>query len=165
MNGRLAYGRTQNTLNAGLILGTTSSYSTTATTVGSINGRFVTTIGAQTNAASPTLDALTGVAFAPLSPNKATVLVFGQTVAGVIQMAQGGIEDTEAGVTTTVGAFRRAPQFPNLPDNFMALAYVLVRTAPAAATFTAGTSSWTASGITASAVVNIATLPDRPVTS
>lgn len=165
MNGRLAYGRTQNTLNAGLILGTTSSYSTTATTVGTINGRFVTTIGAQTNAATPTLDAATGVAFVPMGANKATVLVIGQTVAGVIQMAQGGVEDTEAGVTVTAGAFRRAPQLPILPDNFMPLAYVLVRTAPAAAMFTAGTSAWTATGVTSSATVNIATLPDRPVTS
>ena len=165
MNGRIAYGRTQNTLNAGAVLGTTSTYSTTATTVGSINGRFVTTLAAQTNAALPALDAVTGLAFVPLTANKATVLVIGQTVAGVIQMAQGGIEDTEAGVTTTVGAFRRGPQFPSLPDNFMAFAYVLVRTAPSAATFTAGTSSWTATGITASAVVNIATLPDRPATS
>lgn len=165
MNGRLAYGRTQNTLNAALILGTTSTYTTTATTVGTINGRFVTTIAAQTNTASPTVDAATGAAFVPLTPNKATVLVYGQTVAGVIQLAQGGIEDTDVGVTTTVGAFRRAPQLPILPDNFMVLAYFLVRTAPSAATFTAGTSSWTASGVTASAAVNIATLPDRPVTS
>lgn len=165
MNGRTAYGRTQNTLNAGVALGTTSTYSTTAATVGTINGRFVTALAVQTNAASPTLDAMTGLAFVPMAANRATVLVIGTNAAGVIQMAQGGVEDTEAGVGLVAGAFRRAPQFPVLPDNFMALGFVLVRTAPGAAAFTAGTSAWTAAGVTAGAVVNIATLPDRPVTS
>lgn len=165
INQRISYGVTQNNVNAALVLGTTSTYSTTVTTAGAVNGKFVTTLAAQTNAASPTVDAVTGLPFVALGINKATVLVYGQTAAGAIQLTQGTIEDTQPGITTTVGAFNKAPQFPSLPDNFMPLAYVLVRTAPAAASFTPGTSSWTASGVTASAVQNVVCLPDRPQVS
>lgn len=162
MNSRIIYGLTQNNVSAALVKGTTSTYTTTVTTAGVINGKFVTTLGAQTNTASPATDAVTGAAFVALAPNKATVLVYGQTAAGAIQLAQGSVEDTQVGVTTTVGAFLRAPQFPSLPDDFMPLAYLLVRTAPSAASWVPGTGSWTASGVTASTAQNVATLPDRP---
>lgn len=154
-------GLTHNGINANFSLGTTSTYTTTVTTAGCIGGKCVTTLGAQTNTASPTTDAQTGAAFVALTPNKATVLVWGTNLAGAIKVCQGSIEDTEVGVTTTVGAFRNPPQFPTLPDDFMPLAYVLIRTAPSAATFTPCTSTWTASGIT-TAVQNVLQLPDRP---
>tara|TARA_R110000868_G_scaffold198965_3_gene445551 strand:+ start:247 stop:744 length:498 start_codon:yes stop_codon:yes gene_type:complete len=150
---------------SGLTKGTTSTYTTTATTEGFINGKHVTGLAAQTNTATPTTDVATGAAFVALTDNQATVLVIGQNLAGAIKMCQGTIEATEVGVTTTAGAFLKAPQFPSLPDDFMPLGYLLVRTAPSASDFTAGTSSWTATGITASAVVEVAVLPDRPQTS
>lgn len=162
LDNRQPYGLTVNLVSAALIKGTTSTYTTTVTTVGCINGKFVTTLGAQTNTASPTTDAVTGIAFVALGINKATVLVYGQTAAGAIQLAQGTIEDTAPGVTTTVGAFQRFPQFPMLPDDFLPLAYLLVRTAPSAASWIPGTGSWTATGVTASTAQNITTLPDRP---
>ena len=155
-------GMTFNHVNAGLVAGTTSTYTTTASTAVSINGKFATALTAQTNTASPTLDAFTGVAFLPLTPNKATVLVWGVNAAGAIKVAQGSIEDTAPGVTTTVGAFINAPDFPDLPDDFAPIGYQLVRTAPSAATFTPGSSSWTASGVTCSVIQNVATLPARP---
>jgi hypothetical protein len=164
-NQRQIYGLTMNLVNAVVAKGTTSTYSTTTTTAGVINGKFVTTLAAQTNTATPTTDAITAAAFPALAPNKATVLVFGQNAAGTFLMAQGSIEDTQVGVTTTVGSFIRAPQFPTMPDDFMPLAYMLVRTAPSAASWVAGTGSWTASGVTASAVQNVAVLPDRPQTT
>jgi hypothetical protein len=155
-------GITINLVSAAMIAGTTSTYTTTVTTVGLINGKFVTTLAAQTNTASPTTDANTGAAFNALAPNKCCALVFGQTAAGVIQLVQGPIIDTETGVTTTVGAFREAPQFPPLPDNFLPLAYTIVRTAPSAASWIPGTGSWTASGVSATTFKNIGQLPDRP---
>jgi hypothetical protein len=159
-------GLTMGLNNSGITKGTTSTYTTTATVVGMINGKYVTGLTAQTNTASPTTDAGNNFeAFRALDDNQATVLVFGQTAAGAIQLAQGGIEPTEVGVTTTAGAFIRAPQFPILPDDFLVLGYLLVRTAPSASAWTAGTSSWTATGITASAVVPCSVLPDRPQTS
>lgn len=151
---------------SGITKGTTSTYTTTATVEGLINGKHVTGLTAQTNTASPTTDAGNGfAAFRALADNQATVLVFGQTAAGAIQLAQGSIEDTEVGVTTTAGAFIKAPQFPSLPDDFLVLGYLLVRTAPDASAWTPGTSSWTATGVTASAVTQCGVLPSRPQTA
>lgn len=161
-NARILRALTCNFVNAGFVAGTTSTYTTTATTVASIGGRFVTTLAAQTNTASPTTDAATGSAFLPLTPNKATVLVWGTNAAGAIKVCQGSIEPTETGVTTTVGAFINAPQFPALPDDFVPMAYQLCRTAPSASTWTPCTSSWAATGVTCGAMVNVTTLPDRP---
>lgn len=153
---------TLNLVNAGLTAGTTSTYTTTATTVCSISGKFATGLAAQTNTATPTTDATTGAAFQPMTQNRATVLVFGINAAGAIRMSQGSVEITDTGVTTTVGAFRSAPQFPAIPDDFCPIGYCLVRTAPSAAAWTAGSSSWTASGVTTSTFVNVTQLPERP---
>lgn len=155
-------GLTINDNSCAMVAGTTSTYTTTVTTQGAINGKFVTTLGTQTNTASPTTDANTGAAFNALSPNKTCTLVFGQTAAGAIQLVQGPIIDTYTGVTTTVGAFKEAPQFPPLPDNFLPLAYTVVRTAPSAASWIPGTGSWTASGVSATTFQNVKVLPNRP---
>ena len=156
------HGATRNMVSTAFVLGTTSTYTTTVTSECVIDGVFGTTLGAQTNTASPTTDAKTGAAFVALGDNQATVLVWGITLAGAIALCQGSIEDTEVGVTTTAGAFLKAPQFPQLPDDFCPIAYNLVRTAPSASAFTPGTSSWTATGITASVAKNLHVLPARP---
>jgi len=159
---RALSGVTENMVSAGFVLGTTSTYTTTVATSAQIGGKFATSLGVQTNTASPTTDARTGVAFLPLSVNKTCALVWGVNAAGAIQLCQGPILPTEVGVTTTAGAFLNAPPFPSLPDNFCPIAYGLVRTAPSASAFTPGTSSWTATGITASVHQNVGQLPDRP---
>lgn len=156
---------TLNHVNAGLVAGTTSTYTTTAATVCSIAGRFATALATQTNTASPTTDASTGLAFIPVLANQCTVLVWGINAAGAIRLAQGQILPTEAGVTTTVGAFISLPLFPSLPDDFCPIGYQLVRVSPTGATFTPGTTSWAASGITCSVIRNISTLPGRPQSS
>jgi hypothetical protein len=158
-------GMTQNLVSAGFVLGTTSTYTTTVTTQHVINGVFGTTLAAQTNTASPTTDATTGAAFVPLTANQATVLVWGVNAAGAIKLSQGSIVPTETGVTTTVGNFINAPQFPALPDDMCPIAYCLVRTSPTGNAFTAGTTSWTASGISCTTAKNINTLPARPLIS
>ena len=164
-NMRKPHGMTLNHVSAAFVLGTTSTYTTTVTTSCSIGGKFGTTLGAQTNTASPTTDATTLAAFVALTANQATVLVWGVNAAGAIKLSQGSIVPTVTGVTTTAGAFINAPQFPNLPDDFCPIAYGLVRTSPTGNAFTTGTTSWTSSGITASTFVNISTLPDRPQTA
>src|SRR3990167_1152693 len=73
--------------------------------------------------------------------------------------------DAATGAAMVAGDFIRAPQFPNLPDNFCPMAYQLIRTAPDASAFTIGTSNWNATGITVSTAQNIAVLPDRLQTS
>lgn len=154
-------GSTMSHVNAGLVAGTTSTYTTTASTACSFRGKWGTALTAQTNTASPTTDATTGAAFVALGDNQCTVLVWGVNAAGAIQLSQGSIEDTAVGVTTTAGAFLKLPQFPALPDDFCPIGYQLVRTAPSAAAFTPGTSSWTATGITCSTIQNVSVLPDR----
>jgi hypothetical protein len=156
---------TMNLVSAAMVAGTTSTYTTTVTTAGVINGKFMTTIAAQTNTATPTTDASTGLAFNALAPNQTCVMVLGQNLAGTIKMVQGPIIATLAGVTTTVGALINDPQFPGLPNDFCPLAYTVVRTAPSAAAWTPGTSSWTASGVSASTFQNVAMLPARPQAS
>lgn len=162
---RLALGSfTVNMSNAGLAAGTTSTYTTTATTAHVINGKYGTTLAAQTNTATPTTDVNTGAAFVAQAANQASVYVFGVNAAGAIKVAQGSIVNTETGVTTTAGAFKEAPQFPSLPDDFCAIGYAVVRTSPTGSAFTMGSTGWAASGIT-STFKNVAVLPDRPQTA
>jgi hypothetical protein len=156
---------TLNFVNAAAVAGTGSSFTSTVTTAGIINGKFVTTLAAQTNAASPTTDANTGVAFNTLNPNQTCTLVFGQTVAGVLQLVQGPIIACALGVTTTPGALINEPQFPALPNNFLPLAYTIVRTAPSAAPWVPGTGAWAASGVVCSTFQNVGYLPARPQAS
>jgi hypothetical protein len=158
-------GITINLVSAAAVAGTTSTYTTTVTTECVINGKFATTLGAQTNTATPTTDATTGAAFLPLAPNQCCALVLGQNLAGAIKLSQGPIIPTLTGVTTTVGALINDPQFPPLPADFCPLAYTVVRTAPSASPWTPGTGSWTASGVSASTFANVAQLPNRPQAS
>ncbi len=164
LNNDLA-GITLNLANAAFVAGTTSTYTTTVTTAGLINGKFITTLGAQTNTASPTTDATTGVAFNALQPNQTCCLLWGTNAAGTIKLCQGPIISTLVGVTTTVGGLLNDPQFPTPPDDFCPMAYTIVRTAPSATAWTPGTSNWTASGVSCSTFANIGQLPNRPQAS
>jgi hypothetical protein len=152
---------TINLSNAGLAAGTTSTYSTTATTAHAINGIFGTTLAAQTNTASPTTDINTGAAFVAQAANQACVYLWGVNAAGAIKVAQGSIVATEVGVTTTAGAFIQAPQFPATPEDFCAIGYCTVWTSPTGSAFTFGSTAWAASGITTT-FKNVSTLPQRP---
>jgi hypothetical protein len=145
-----------------MVAGTTSTYTTTVTTTVVINGKFGTTLTAQTNTATPTTDANTSAAFNALAVNQTCALVLGQTLAGAIAMVQGPIIATKTGVTTTVGDFIQAPQFPDLPDDFCPLAYTIVRTAPSAAAWIPGTGAWAASGVSCTTFRNVCQLPNRP---
>ena len=167
-NARKLEGVTASTISAGLIhtAGAANTFATTVQSEGMINGKWVTTpLGITTGGTTPTTDAATGAAFVALTDNQATVIVWGQTATGTIQLCQGSIENTQVGAATVAGDFIRAPQFPNLPDNFCPMAYQLIRTAPDASAFTIGTSNWNATGITVSTAQNIAVLPDRLQTS
>lgn len=167
MNRNLA-GATFGTIKTGLIKGSTSTLTTTVTSAGMIGGKYVSGVTALTDSAIPTTDIVTGAAFVALTDNQATVFVVGQNAAGTVLMAQGSIEDTQVGVTTVAGDFITAPQFPNLPDNFMVWGYILCRTAPSAGNFLVGTATtgdWAATGVTSSQFVQCGVLPDRPVTA
>ena len=164
-NLNFAYGNSCNLVNAGAVAGTTSSFTTTAATNAVINGKFTTPLGIQTNAASPTLDGATGLAFIPLQPNQCCALVYGVTSAGILLLMQGSILPNGAGVGAVPGALIRDPQFPGLPQDCAALAYTIVRTAPAAAPWTPGAGAWAAAGVVGTAFQNVFQLPNRPQAS
>lgn len=151
--------------NSGAIAGTGSSFTSTASLLAVINGKFAVPLTAQTNAASPVLDANTGLAFLPVAPNQACALVWGINAAGALQLVQGRIIPINVGVTTTVGSLLVDPQFPGLPNDFCPVAYTIVRTAPSAAAWTPGTGAWAASGVSASVFQNVSQLPNRPQAS
>ena len=166
MNARSLKGLTMNLLNSGILAGTTTTYTITTTTRCLINGKYATAIAAASNIANVTTDINTGAAFVAMVDNQECVFVIGQPVAGVaMQVAQGSIVDTLAGVTTTPGAAINVyAQFPNLPDNFCPLAYCVVKTAPSSSGFTWGTTAFDTSGID-DTWVDIGVLPDRPQVS
>lgn len=154
---------TLNLANAGAVAGTTNTFTTTAATVSVSKGKFVTAIGVLTNSATtPTTDYNTGSAFPAILPNTCATVVFGN-VGGSLKAVQGTAVATETGVTTTVGNFINAPQFPAIPDGFVPFAYTVIRAAPSlTAGFTLGTTSWAASGASCTTFQNVCTLPDRP---
>lgn len=146
-----------------VLTGGATTLTATAAPVCAINGKFASTLGIMSGEASPTTDAVTGAAFVAITPGKACAFVLGVNLAdGSLKACQGALVDTYTGVTTTVGAFKIAPQFPSLPDDFCPFAYFLARGAPSLTTWTFGTDNWNASSVTCSAVVDIATLPARP---
>ena len=156
-------GATINCANAGLAAGTTSTYTTTATTAHVIGGKYGTTLAAQTNTATPTTDVNTSAAFDAQGDDTACAYVFGVNAAGAIKVAQGAVVATQVGVTTTAGDLIVPPPFPPLPDDFCPIGYVLIRSAPSASAWTFGSSNWDATGIT-DHWYNVATLPSRPQT-
>lgn len=157
-------GLTINLANAGAVAGTTNTFTTTAATVPVINGKFGTALGVLTNSATtPTTDANTGATFVNIPSNYAAAVVFGTNAAGTLVAVQGPLTATATGVTTTVGAFVAAPQFPPLPGDFCPFAYTIVRAAPSlTAGFTLGSTSWAASGVSCTTFKNISVLPNRP---
>ena len=87
-------GMTMSTANAVFAPGTTSTYSTTNSTAGFINGKWATALTAQTNTASPTTDVNTSAAFTALADDQISVFVWGTNAAGEVKVAQGGIVNT-----------------------------------------------------------------------
>lgn len=158
-------GLTLNHIDTGLVVGTTNTYTMPAASSCSIRGKFGSPLAIQGSNAgvTPVLDATTGAAFVTLTANQAAVVVWGVNAAGAMVASQGPAVPTAAGVTTTVGAFISAPQFPSLPEDFCPIAYQLVRVAPSSTGFVFGTSPWTgtASYATCSTIQRISTLPDR----
>lgn len=153
------------TMKAALAAGTTTTYSTTGTTLYCIKGRAYSK-AAVTNGATPTTDAVTGVAFLPLSfpasasvGGQGSVFVFGYDSGGTIRVCQGKVETLDS-----TGNFINTPQFPGIPDTICPFGWLVVRLGPTAvANWTFGTNNLSSvTGVTYS-FSDCMTLPDRPV--
>ena len=145
---------------AGLTAGTTTTYTTASAVVYSYRGKMYSAAAA-TNAATPTLDADTGVAFNPLSANQGAIYLFGYNAAGTIQVTQSGIQALDVS-----GNFIIAPQLPATPEGVTPFGYLVAKGGSTlVGTWTFGTSNL--SGVTGMtyAFQDIATLPDRPQVS
>lgn len=158
---RKLYGYTMSHVKAGLIAGTTSTYTTTAITKCAINGKWATDLAVQTNTASPTTDAATGNAFTPIQINQGGVFVWGVNAAGAIKVVQGQVVNTQPGVAAVPGSFNEVPYMPVLPDDFCPICYTVVRVGPTGAAWTFGASNWTATAVVAT-FQDVMGLPDRP---
>lgn len=151
-----AYNLTLCLCKAALAAGTTTTYSTTGTTVYAIKGKAYS-VAAATNAATPTTDANTGAAFVAVGVNKGSVFVWGYNAAGAVKVAQGEVNDIDA-----AGNFVSAPEFPGLPDDFCAFAYLVVKVGSTGSAWTMGSSNLSgATGVTY-AFQDVAGLPSRP---
>ncbi len=133
---------------------------------------------ALTNAATPTVDYVTGLAFKPIPiPNTAPnlglgygcVFTVGLNAAGTLKVTQGTIEALDVS-----GNFINAPQFggagpagsDKTDNDFCPIGYIIVQLgATAVATWTFGTNNL--SGVTGVTYtfVDVCTLPDRPQVS
>lgn len=155
---------TINCVNAGCVAGTTNTWTNSVATMCAIKGKYTVALATNSNQSeTPTTDANTGVAFEYILPNFCAAIVFGVNAAGTLVAVQGKQIATYPGVTTTVGAFKEAPQFPGIPDDFCPIAYTVVRVAPSGGSgFLLGTTQWAASSMSCTTFQNIATLPSRP---
>jgi hypothetical protein len=158
-------GNSLNLSNCGAVAGTTSTFTTTSATNAALNGKFTVALGIQTNAATPVLDSTTGLPFIPVLPGFACTIVFGVTAAGALTMSQSTPIALSAGSGNVPGPLINDPQFPEVPQLAVALAYTVVRTAPNAAPWTPGVGAWAATGVVASTFQNVVQLPNRPQAS
>lgn len=156
---------------AGLAAGTTTTITIANNTSFAIGGKAYTK-NAASNAATPTTDAVTGLAFNPIL--KATsldaygcVFVVALDSSGNIKVAQGEIVKAWPGRTGATSEFLETPEFPTLPDSLTAIGYIplIIGNDLVAASWTFGSSNLaTLTGCNRS-FVDVLVLPDRPKTS
>lgn len=142
-----------------LAAGTTTTLSNTGTILFSIRGKAYSK-SAMANAATPTNDINTGVAFVPVPANFGSIFVVGLNHAGTLQVAQGTVVALD-----TSGNFIDAPQFPALPADFCQIGYIVIQVGSTGSNWTFGTSNLSgATGVTYT-FQDLMSLPDRPQVS
>ena len=150
-------GATLCTQEGGLAAGTTSTYTTATVVRGSIGGKFVTELAAQTDTATPTTQG-DGSAFTALAASQGSVYVFCLVAAGTIAVFQGSVEDLDG-----ADEFKHAPQFPGIDtETYMPFGYVVIINDSTGSAWTFGASNWTATGV-ADTYTDVTTMPRRPV--
>ncbi|TFH51259.1 MAG: hypothetical protein E4H01_00720 [Lysobacterales bacterium] len=135
--------------------GAETVYDTTVTLGYTIGGQLYSK-AAITDGAAPTTDINTGAAFLPLAADQASVFVWMINAAGTVAVAQGGVEEVDGDTDLRLVH----PQFPYLPEGYVAFAYQMVQTTSAGG-FQFGSDNWNATGVT-DLIVDVNTLPVRP---
>jgi len=134
---------------------------TTTTTYAATNYRIgakTYTVGAGSNTATPTTDAVTGAAFVEQPVGSACAYVFGFNAAGTFLLAQGPI------VTGYKYQNDIEPlYFPTLPDTFCPIGYEIVELASNASAWKIGTNNQATLTGNTKTFVPCAFLPSRPL--
>ncbi len=153
---------------SGLQAGTTTTFSTTLTINCAVKGQ-VYSFAAVTNAATPTTDYNTGVAFKPVNPNQACVFVFcTDGVSGPLDLStrvvQGPLVDLDGTNSGSAAGYVTAlPPFPGIPDAVTPYGFIIVKVGAGGAAWTFGASNLAGppanTGITYTAC---SSLPSRP---
>ena len=132
-------------------------YDTTNTQTFAINGRLYTTV-ADNDVEAPDTDALTGAAFVALANGEQCLFVFGWLASGEMGVVQGPVVTTADVVDESA-----VLDFPAIPATLCPFAYASVANANASA-WTFGTTAWDGGTTTIGTVVNVALLPNQPLT-
>ena len=142
--------------------GTTTTYSTTATTYYSIDGKAYSK-AAVSNGATPTTDINTGFAFLALAASKGCKFVFGYDASGTLRVAQGPIVDLDGAADGANATFVTKAPFPPLPDDFAPFAYLETKVGASGSSWTFGSSNL--AGPPSNVLhtfTDVTTLPTRP---
>ena len=149
-------------LSTGLLTATggVTTYDTTATINYAIDG-IIRQKTAITTGATPTTDAITGVAFPALLPSNGVAVVWGLNAAGTVKVVMGRPAPLDAS-----NNFQRAPEFPAIPADFCPFAYQILKLSSAGSAngVVFGSANWNATGFTNS-IKNVCWLPSRPQVS
>jgi hypothetical protein len=106
--------------------------------------------------ATPTTDALTGLAFS-VKPGYGTNVLWCLDAAGNVVVVQGSTEQLNAAGNFSVAP----PQFAQVPDTLVPFAYSVIKNVSTGTLFTFGTSLWNQAGVTVTAQ-DIFAIPNRP---
>jgi hypothetical protein len=120
---------------AGLTAGTTTTLTSANAMELSIGNKSYKK-AATTNEATPTTDALTGVAFLPITAGKGGVFTTCRDAAGALKVVQGQIVDLDP-----LGGFIHAPWFGPQKQELAPYGYILIKAATGAASWTFGASN------------------------
>ena len=143
---------------AGLVAGTTTTYTTANAVTYSIGG-IAYNKAAVTAGATPTLDTNTGAAFIAVAANTGCAFLFGFDAAGNLKVAQGPAQALDV-----AGNFFIPPQFPVMPDTATVFGYLVFKGgATLAAPWVFGVGNLSAVTGAVFSFKNLVTLPGRPV--
>ncbi len=104
---------------------------------------------------TPTADQK-GDTLIPLQVSEGCALLWMLNAAGTVAVMQGGIEDLDS-----ADAFKKAPEFPEVPEDNTAFAYMILTNGAAGSEFVIGTDNWNQTGAVVS-IKNLMVLPSRP---
>ena len=148
---------------ANIVIGGAATTVTSQNTTFTNQGKLYYAASATIGTATPTTDAVTGLAFKPVTPNQGCVFVYALTTAGALKVVQGPL--TGANGVDDSGNWAVYPAFPAIPDTLTALSYIVVRAAStaSAAGWLLGTNNFTGvTGVTVTTAQDLFSVPASP---